>query len=95
MIEFILFIAQLEAQYEMEREKRFHEQFLKASPVQKKLMLEQRAEEKRERIAERRHQEQVRAQEKIAEAIRFAAITSWLVRAAAWSIVELAARWKM
>ena len=74
MIEFILQIAQLEMQYEMEREKRFNEQFLKASSAEKKLMLEQREKEKQEKIAERRHREQIRAQEKIAEAIRFAAI---------------------
>jgi hypothetical protein len=73
MIE-LIFLAHMEALYEMEREKRWHEQFVKASAPEKKLMLERREEEKREKIAERRHQEQIRAQEKIAEAIRFSAI---------------------
>jgi hypothetical protein len=73
MIE-LIFIAQLEAKYEMERDKRWHEQFHVATSEEKKQMLEKREEEKKERVIERRHQEQIRAQEKLASAIRFHAL---------------------
>lgn len=74
MVELFIIVAQLEADYEMERDRRFYERLGKATPEQRILMLEQREKERLERIEERRHREQIRAQEKIAEAIRFSAI---------------------
>ncbi len=73
MMELIL-IAMLEAKYQMEQDERFQEQLRNATPAERKVLLERREKEKQEREIERRHREQIRAQERIAEAIRFAAI---------------------
>lgn len=73
MIE-LLMMAHIHAVAQMEADERWHYRFLAASAEEKKWMLAKREEEKKEREIERRHQEQIRAQEKIAEAIRFAAI---------------------
>jgi len=69
-----LLFALVVAEAEMAIEKHFWEEFRKASPEMQKWMMEKREKERLERIEERRHQEQIRAQEKIAKAIRFAAI---------------------
>lgn len=69
MIELIL-MAQLQMEYEMKREKEWQERFSKADPEMQKIMLEQKEKARLEAIVERRHQEQIRAQEKIADAIR-------------------------
>lgn len=57
----------------MEREKKWNEEFLAASPEIKTIMLEVKRRMESEEKIERRHQEQIRAQKEIAEAIRYAA----------------------
>lgn len=73
MIELILIAietAKMEQAYQEKREALWQEQFQKADPQTKKHMLEQKEKDRLEAIAERRHREQIRAQEKIADAIR-------------------------
>jgi hypothetical protein len=69
MIELIL-MAQLEAKFQMEREKQWQEDFMKADPEMRKWMIEKREKDRLEAIEERRHRDNIRAQERIAEAIR-------------------------
>jgi hypothetical protein len=69
MIE-LLFIAQMQAQLEQEQEKRWWEEYKKADPAMQKIMLELKEKRRLEAIEERRHRENIRAQEKIADAIR-------------------------
>lgn len=68
-------------EHRREQDKLWNERFAAACPTMRTIMLEVRKEmrareekEKAERVIERRHQELIRAQEKIAEAIRFSAI---------------------
>ncbi len=74
MIEAMLMIAMVEAKYTQDRDEQWSRRYLAADPEMRKIMFTQREEEKKEREIERRHREQIRAQEKVAEAIRFAAI---------------------
>jgi hypothetical protein len=77
MIEMFVFLAEIESRYEMEREKRWHDEFMKADPLMRKIMLEHRERDRKEAIEERRHREIVQAQKDIADAIRSASRRSY------------------
>jgi hypothetical protein len=57
----------------MERDKKWNEDFLAASPEMKTIMLDLKRKAEAEEKIERRHREQVQAQKEIADAIRYAA----------------------
>lgn len=69
MIEVIM-MANLIAQYEEEADRRFHEELIKASPAEAKIMLKERERQRQERIIENRHRESIRALERIEQAIQ-------------------------
>lgn len=72
MIEMLIMMASIEAKFAQERDERWRKSFQAADPEMKKIMLEQREKERLEAIEERRHRENIRAQERIADAIRSA-----------------------
>lgn len=76
MFEMIAVMAQcaiMEQKYRAEREKKWNDEFLAASPEMRTVMLKVKREMEEEEKIERRHREQVQAQKEIADAIRYAA----------------------
>ncbi len=76
MIEYIFAMMEcqrLADEARREREKKWQAEFDAASPELKKIMLDVKREMEKEAKIERRHQEQIRAQKEIADAIRYAA----------------------
>lgn len=71
-----LVIAQcmaIQAEAEAEAHRKWWEEYKKASPEMQRIMMDVRREMEKEQKEERRHQEQIRAQHAIADAIRYAA----------------------
>lgn len=76
MIELIAVMMAVNMEVEkarMEREKKWTEDFLTASPEMRTIMLDLKRKAEAEEKIERRHREQVQAQKEIADAIRYAA----------------------
>jgi hypothetical protein len=70
----IMMAANMEAEKaRMEREKKWIEDFLAASPEMKTIMFASKRKAESEEKIERRHRERVQAQKEIADAIRYAA----------------------
>jgi hypothetical protein len=67
---FALQMAKLQQEAEERCRKQWQEDFEKADPEMKKWMIEKREKDRLEAIEERRHRENIRAQERIADAIR-------------------------
>lgn len=70
MFEHLVYVAQLMAELKQKEEERWRAEFSKADPTMRKIMMEAREKRRLEEIEERRHRENIRAQEKIADAIR-------------------------
>lgn len=70
MIPVMLEMARIESEMNQKREEQWRKDFEAASPEMKKWMVEKKEKDRLEAIDERRHREQIRAQEKIADAIR-------------------------
>jgi hypothetical protein len=76
MFEMALILAEaalVQAKYEAERAKKWQAEFDSASPEMRTIMLKVKREMEKEATIERRHQEQIRAQKEVADAIRYAA----------------------